>query len=337
MKNFYRFIFIFILSLFYINTLLPQTGGFQTTTSMNESREWPAAVLMPDGKVFVTGGLPGSGNAGAGPSRNSTEIYDPTTETWTVKANLIQKRGVHKAVLLNDGNVLVVGGQSSSITGMTHYNTGEVYDPSINAFSSVSNNMTEGRAFPLAILLNDGNVLVAGGENVSGVSNTADIYDPITNTFTQVGNMTVRRAYSTATLLNNGKVLVVGGEGADIYDPITETFSYVGNMSVTRWNHTATKLNDGNVLIAGGHPHNSAEIFDPIANTFTLLADPMSSVRYRHTSTLLDNGKVLIVGGVREIPLELATAEVFDPITESFGEVLSLNDGRFATEPGLPS
>jgi N-acetylneuraminic acid mutarotase len=332
MKNFYSNIIIILIALFYTNILLPQTGEFQLTTPMNESREWPAAVLMPDGKVFVTGGLPGSGNAGAGPARISTEMYDPATETWTYKANLIQARGVHKAVLLNNGKVLVVGGQSSSISGMTHYNTGEIYDPSINTFSSVGNNMTEGRAYPIAVLLNDGKVIVSGGENVSGVSNTTDIYDPNTNTFTQVGNMTIARAYFTGTLLDDGRVLVVGGSGADIYDPVSQTFSYVGNMSTTRWNHTATKLNDGRVLITGGYPNNTAEIFDPATNNFSAVIDVMSSVRYRHTATLLDNGKVLITGGVKEVPVELATAEVFDPITESFGEVIPLYNGRFDHE-----
>src|SRR5262249_55661656 len=85
-----------------------------------------------------------------------------------------------------------------------------------------------------------------------------------------------------------GKVLLIGGKGsggelatAELYDPATQTFAATtGSMSTERAFHTATLLSDGTVLVTGGlnlagdasgTPVNSAEIYDPAKDSFTLL------------------------------------------------------------------
>ena len=57
-----------------------------------------------------------------------------------------------------------------------------------------------------SILLENGNVLIAGG------ANRAEIYNPKTKKFTIVaGSMKTERLFSCATLLANAKVLITGG------------------------------------------------------------------------------------------------------------------------------
>ena len=84
--------------------------------------------------------------------------------------------------------------------------------------------------------------------------------------------------------------------------------------------HTATLLPDGRVLVSGGQnehildgAHDSAELYDPRAGTWTSTAS-MDRARRNHTATLLPDGRVLIVGGVGAEGVEF-TAELYDPDT----------------------
>jgi HYDIN/CFA65/VesB family protein/centrosomal CEP192-like protein/Kelch motif protein len=69
---------------------------------------------------------------------------------------------------------------------------------------------------------------------------------------------------------------------------------------VVRYLNTTTLLQDGKVLVTGGTPGrgplNSAELYDPSANTWTLTGT-MTQARWAHTATLLGDGTVLVAGG----------------------------------------
>jgi len=134
--------------------------------------------------------------------------------------------------------------------------------------------MSTNRYYHTATLLPDGKVLVAGGAGI-GTYNSAELFDPLTGSWSNTAPMSVIRLYHTATLLRDGRVLVAGGwnspmgalSESELYDPATGTWSVVGSMTVPRENHTATLLADGMVLSAGGSSTNdvtsSAELFVP--------------------------------------------------------------------------
>lgn len=62
-----------------------------------------------------------------------------------------------------------------------------------------------------AMLLNDGTVLLAGGETNGFIIQDAELYDPLASKFTETGGMQSPRLCHTMTLLNSGVVLVTGG------------------------------------------------------------------------------------------------------------------------------
>ena len=110
-------------------------------------------------------------------------------------------------------------------------------------------------------------------------------------------------------------------------------------MLAARVNHTATLLASGKVLVVAGVVNvssggffNSAELFDPANNTWSV-AGSLAVARGFHTATLLANGKVLVTGGLGVNPMSaapqrLASAELYDPATNTWSAVGSLAEAR---------
>jgi hypothetical protein len=104
-------------------------------------------------------------------------------------------------------------------------------------------------------------------------------------------------------------------------------------LTSERAGHTATLLNDGKVLITGGFSAatipapalNTAELYDPAANTFTALTSRMQSARTTHAATRLADGRVLLTGGQNNNDGDgTNTAELFDPATQAFTSVTAV-------------
>jgi len=108
----------------------------------------------------------------------------------------------------------VAGG--AAIFGGAAVATAELFYPATSTFSSTGS-MISGRSLHTATLLNNGQVLMAGGDasfysqNEAHSLSAAELYDPASGTFTSTADMTAARESHTATLLPNGEVLVVGG------------------------------------------------------------------------------------------------------------------------------
>jgi N-acetylneuraminic acid mutarotase len=112
--------------------------------------------------------------------------------------------------------------------------------------------------------LEDGKVLVVGGligcRQGCETTNTAELYDPASGTWSSAGTLPDPLANHAAVRLQNGKVLVVGGytrlnvllSTAHLYDPETGQWSPAGNLGSARQFHTAVVLANGKVLVAGG-------------------------------------------------------------------------------------
>ena len=173
-------------------------NGFCGSGDLGYATESPTLTLLTNGQVLITGGQVDQGPAAS----NQANIYDPATKTFTpTSSSMNSARLGHTATLLNDGTVLIVGGQSDSTTYLA---SAEIFNPTDGGFTLTSGHLTTPRAGHTATLLADGTVLIAGGFNGSVLS-SAELYNPQTQTFTVVGPLTTARYTHTATLLPNGK------------------------------------------------------------------------------------------------------------------------------------
>ena len=310
----------------------PTTGTFSPTTgSMTAPRVGHTATLLSSGKVLITGGATDASET----ALSSAELYDPVAGTFTATAGpMTTARVSHTATLLQNGKVLIVGGDVIFYNGIANTNiqslaSAEIFDPSTGTFTATGS-LSVARESHTATLLNDGRVLVAGGSDgtvgnptpAATIYATTELFDPTKGTFTSAGMMTSGRDFFTASLLSSGKVLAAGGAAsggflatADLFDPTSTSFAATGNMTATRFYHDASLLNDGTVLLTGGSDANdralaSAEVYDPTAGTFAITGS-MLTARVWHTSTLLPNGKVLVTGGAGNSSTLVATAELY--------------------------
>jgi hypothetical protein len=213
-------------------------------------------------------------------------------------------------------------------------NTVERYYPDARWFGLVAYLPANHGSGLTATVLDDGRVLIVGGNSWGAGVAKAEIYDPSTGMVTVVGDLNVARTDHTATRLPDGRVLVAGGSSgghytsalatAEIFDPATNQFSPAGEMTSTRQGATATLLPDGKVLVAGGYNADgvavsSADLFDPSLDTFALSPASLGAGRANHTATVLAGGRVLMVGGHAAFPgPSLQSAEIYDPTTSSF-------------------
>lgn len=275
--------------------------------------------------------------------------------SFSSAARLTTARSYFTATRLLSGKMLVVGGTSSNLS----LASAELYDP-VNDTWTTAASLATSRYSHTSTLLPDGKVLVVGGFSnqmlgVNGLAHlfSAEIYDPVTDSWATVASMTTARRSHSATLLQNGKVLVTGGyndlytialntmgyspgvlANSEIYDPASNTWATSASLPTSRQDHTATLLQNGKVLVTGGYNLtpgvtganylSSRELYDPATNSWAATGS-FATARISYVTTLLSDGKVLVTGGRDNAPSSpyLASCELYDPTTDSWIETAS--------------
>ena len=222
-----------------------------------------------------------------------------TADTWASNGAVVGGVGM-AAVALRDGTVLLCGGCSRSDLGK---GTSSAWLCQGGWVTSLPAHMTCIRWGHTATRLADGRVLITGLARANDTdAQTAEIYDPVAQTFTATGPMTQCRGDHTATLLRDGRVLITGGQDhhsnptdtAEFFNPTTGKFSAAPHaMLHARAHHTATPVAGGCVLIVGD---TSAELFTDANDSFVATAAP-GIRRVRHAAVALADGRVLVAGG----------------------------------------
>jgi len=191
--------------------------------------------------------------------------------------------------------------------------------------------MATGREHFTATLLPSGEVLMAGGQTVTGGSlASAELYNPATRSFSATGSLNTARSDPAAALLPTGKVLITGGidenfaslSSAELYNPATGTWANTTSMNAASNGLSATVLRNGSVLVAGFGGTTPAEVYNPAKATWTNTGPPAVSQGGFVAATLLQNGQVLVAGG------GTASAQLYNPATNTWTATGSMSTAR---------
>lgn len=330
-------------------------NGDGASVGLLAGRTQHTVTLLRDGSVLAVGGMRTESLSSA---RGDAErlVIDlearrvVLSERLALAPRLFPQRAIHAAVPLEDGRVLIAGG---NLSGMLELFVPD-RDPSTAAGAEGKPSEESGavghfvlgprlpgglRAGIAAVALLDGRVLLVGGVNPNGArSARVELFDPSTDTVSVGPALGVARVSHTATLLQDGRVLIAGGIGlrsTEVFDPRHDTILPGPDLLHVHDDHAATRLLDGSVLITGGqdergYSHGAVELLAPGAEEFSEL-ESLHQVRADHAQVLLEDGSVWVLGGEQDSSqgdLVLDSVERFDPSDRRFSPVANLKVPR---------
>ncbi|HEV8001664.1 MAG TPA: kelch repeat-containing protein, partial [Planctomycetaceae bacterium] len=305
------------------------TGGYINGTwsqaaSMNVGRLYFGSVVLPNGNVFVVGGEYATDGTFNGQQElsHSAEIYNPATNTWTLKASDPQAYvGDEPTELLSNGNVLV---------GNIFNNSAEIYNPTTNTWSAAGTKVHNDRSDEEPwVKLPNGDILAYDlFSSISDNKFEAELYNPTTNSWSDASSNTLpilttpSQGYELgpALVLPDGRALFTGATGLTaFFDPTTNSWTQGPTMPSVSINNVQTQLTagdapgailpNGDVLLAlspavnGGNFPGPTYIYDfnPVTGVYTNVT-PSSNVdpnlgynSYINTMLVLPTGQVLLI------------------------------------------
>jgi hypothetical protein len=171
---------------------------------------WGLGVAAgPNGKLYAIGG-----GVGTAMESSTVEEYDPTTDTWAVRAGLLRPKFGAAAVGAPNGRIYVVGGFG---TGADTQELQE-YDPLTDALVLRAPMPWHIESLALAPSVRQG-FLALGGCMCSGSTALKFVYEyvPETNRWVERQPMPTARDSAGAALGPDGRLYVIGGH--DYYNP----------------------------------------------------------------------------------------------------------------------
>jgi hypothetical protein len=304
----------------------------------------PDYSLTCSGHSFLsTGNLLVVGGGGFGPrvGANKGFKFDPVAKTWTKTTGDMSKvRWYPTAVTTGDGRMLVVGGWNENAILQ---NDIEIYDESSDSFVTMSG-ATLGfpNLYPGLHLLANNTVFYsrtgwghAGGSPPASLDSSSYLQfaGPTVGTWSPIAPSTINRCKGMSVMICRNtcphtRILAVGGcdslggginSAAEILDAsfLSPASAWVLTAplpdSNPRRQCSAVLLPDNSVFVAGGvmTPNSPCMLFDPVANTWSPMADLPSVRMYHSVMILLPDGKVMMSGWANDAPS--GTIELYSP------------------------
>lgn len=266
---------IFLVICLAVQAHLQAAGVWTQLTRPNPSGGSGTMMLLTDGTVMVQGG--GVTKVWTKLSPDSSGNY--INGTWSTMASMNLERLYFASNVLPSGKVFLLGGEYSGPSGAQNFiNSGEMYDPVANTWTSIAD-------FPNPEFGDDPSVVLPNGKILCGYifDGRTYLYDPATNSWSQTGTKLRNDASDEETwvMLPGGKVLSydifaspsTGTGHAQYYNPASGSWVNAGSVPVPLTGSTygyelgpATLLPDGRLIQIGGN--NNTVIYTPTTNTW---------------------------------------------------------------------
>jgi len=302
-----------------VETYDPETGEIADTAPLPEPRSHHTATLLGNGRVLVAGGGQGSEISlpnGEG-ALASAWLYEPDTSTWIPTGTMSEARAGHRAVLLEDGRVLVVGGGNQvgyscaqihpDCTVADSLASAEIYDPETGSWAVTAPLAQPRIGFDLRRF--GAGVVASGGAADNEGLESVEIFDVQTGAWASGPALDGQRLYHAAAVLD-GKLVVAGGKIANV-EPVTSVdvldegasqWVAASPLDEPRTGASFVALQSGRGLIVAGNNQlgtrfiAEAAIYDIAADAWSKI-EPLATGRYGQAAVLLEDGSVLVVGG----------------------------------------
>lgn len=203
----------------------PATDTWQTAASMPTPRADLSANVV-DGKIYVSGGMAYSSTSPFYAQTNITEVYDPSTNSWSTAAAMpIPVYGYASAVI--NGEIYVIGGSGNAGTSGAggFVNSNEVYNPKTNTWSLASNLPSEA-TFAAAVttegFMAPSLIYLIGGLNANGFSNSVQVYNSSSNSWRNGASMPEALAYLGFVDVNDVLYAIGGFDGTNWLNTVEE-------------------------------------------------------------------------------------------------------------------
>jgi hypothetical protein len=318
----------------------PASGTFTDVTYTVIDIFCTGHSFLADGRLFISGG-----HIVDGQGIPNTTLFDSATNTWTPGPQMNAGRWYPTNTTLANGDVLIVSGVNAGGTN----NLPQVYEAASGTIRSLTSAVLGLPLYPRLFLAPDGRVVNVGPGQTTSYLDTSG-----TGLWTSFAtSLWGYRDYGTAVLYDTGKILIAGGG-----DPPTATAEVIDlNAPTPAWRYTlspmhyvrrqlnSTLLPDGKVLVTGGTSSPGfnnvagkvlpAEIWDPVSETWTVVASMKVPRIYHGTTVLLPDARVLSSGSGRPPgsggDFDHLDAEIFSP------PYLFKADGKKAPRPKVSS
>ncbi len=192
----------------------PGTNDYTTLTS-TLTATWNQAAVYLNGKIYKVGGYVSAG--GTSSSSAALDIYDIAGNSWSAGAPYPAAQGWMSA--FTDGTYMYVAGGVAAETGSTPSTKTYRYDPGTNTWDDAAiadlpvsrwGAASSVTAYRGGWVLSGGYV---GGTSTSNLSASAIKWDPVSNTWNALPDMTAARARMTGAVLGDA-FYVIGGRSS---------------------------------------------------------------------------------------------------------------------------